>query len=103
MEELKKYYDAKISELDALHKAWVKSNWNLNGLYEAKTQIHDVGDIKIAFAAEALEKATKEEKSRNDDLTYRVNALSGFLRDMERYIKDTFGEELNGVELVRGY
>lgn len=103
MKELKKYYDAKLAEFETLHKAWVQSNGNLNGLYEAKRQIHDIGDIKIAFAADALDKATKEERRRNEDLKYKVNTLAGFLRDMERYIKDTFGENLNGVETVRGY
>lgn len=103
MEELKKYYNAKLAEFETLHKKWVQSNWNLNGLYLAKGQIKTEGDTKIDYAAEVLEKATTEEKRRNNDLTYATNALSGFLLDMERYIKDNFGEDLNGVYTVRGY
>lgn len=103
MKELKKYYDVKLSEFETLHKKYVQSNKNLNALHLAKRQIQTEGDTKIDYAGEVLDKAIKEEKHKNDTLTYEVNALAGFLLDMECYIRDTFGEKLNGVYNVRGY
>ena len=103
MKELKKYYEKKLAEYEQLHKELVKSNENMNALYEAKNQAHNVGDIKIDFAVAVLEKASKEEKTRNEKLRNDVNYLCKILRDMERYIKEITGEELDGVTKIQGY
>ena len=103
MEELKKYYGVKLAEFEQLHKRWVQSNKNRNSLYMAKEQIHAQGDTSADFALEVIEKAMKDEKRKNDDLCYKVNALAGFLLDMEVYIQEHFDEILNGVNTVRGY
>ena len=103
MEELKKYYDAKLAEFATLHKKWVQSNKNMNGLYLAKQQIKDEGDTSVKFAYEALEAATKAERARNEKMTNEVNFLGGTLQDLERYIRDNFGVKLHGVIDVRGY
>lgn len=103
MTELKKYYETKLADFKELHEEWVQSNRNLNGLWLAKRQIHSEGVTRVDFATEILENAIKTEKARNEKLLTEVNGWSSMLGDLERYIRDNFGENLHGVYEIRGY
>lgn len=103
MEELVKYYEKQLATFAELHKRYVQSNKNKNALCLAKEQMRTVGDTHIDYALEVVENALKDERRRNDELVYQVNCLSGYLLDMEYYIKNNFNVKLNGVSDVRGY